>query len=225
MIRVEIPAKYSRKLCVVADLRPDDSSRFFSQGELDAMRSFKTSKRREEWGLSRVAAKLLALDLQVASNPRDCQVPPAESRPGLLLCGEKSALHVSISHTTGRGAAAIDSAPIGIDLEKTRKIDDKALKFFLTPEEVEMMATLRVPYAALHLWCCKEAAWKLQTGVQTLKKVRLVKPEQHGETLLFRFTGTPSGVVESFPLEKKFIAAVASAEHWQVARAMQDSPA
>lgn len=220
MMRIEIPARYSRSVCVAADMRPEDTERFFARDELSALRKFRTAKRREEWGLSRIAAKLLAIDRQLCSDPKRCSVPPTDARPQLLVDAQPSPLFVSISHSGGRGAAAIDAAPIGIDLEKVRPIHRKALKLFLTEEEIAILETLEIENAALHFWCAKEAAWKLQTGVQTLKKVHLHEVMQQGGRLLMRFTGIPEGEVDSFVLDPMFIAAVATATESRVGEAL-----
>jgi hypothetical protein len=103
---------------------------------------FKLEKRRREWLLSRAAARLL---------------------PDRAV--------VSYSHSEPYAGAAKDDAPIGIDVQRIRNIDDHTVHLFLTDAEAEEMRRCTLPQRLLHFWCAKEAAWKQLLGVtETLKR-------------------------------------------------------
>lgn len=78
---------------------------------------------------------------------------------------------VSISHSGGYAAAAIDIAPVGIDVEELRDLREAAAHLFLTDEETGDMRNVRVGDRMLHFWAAKEAVWKQGDGVtETLKR-------------------------------------------------------
>ncbi|MGA7617148.1 MAG: 4'-phosphopantetheinyl transferase superfamily protein [Thermoanaerobaculia bacterium] len=209
MRRVDVPAKWSRKLCVVTDFRPDDSSRYFSSREIGALAKFRTAKRREEWALSRIAAKLLAIDRHLCSDPKECSVVSTEEGPRLMIRNQESSWNLSISHSHGLGAAALDAMGIGVDLEKVRDLDEKAFKFFLVPSEIRLMKALPLEHASIHFWCCKEAAWKTQSQELTLRKISVELMDEHRDRLVLKYRAAPSGVVESFSLDANYVGAIA----------------
>lgn len=118
---------------------------------------FKLQKRRREWMLSRAAAALL---------------PDAQ--------------FVSFSHSEPYAAAAKDVAPVGIDVQVVREIEERVAHLFLTDEEIEVMSRCTIAYRLLHFWCAKEAEWKRHGGVTlTLKRTPLVLLEESGDGLRF----------------------------------------
>jgi phosphopantetheinyl transferase len=118
---------------------------------------FKLEKRRREWMLSRGAAALLP-----------------------------DAPFVSYSHSAPYAAAAKDRAPVGIDVQVVREIDERITHVFLTDEETAMMSRCRIAHRLLHFWCAKEAEWKRHGGATlTLKKTPIQLIEESERGLLF----------------------------------------
>lgn len=153
-------------MIITREIRED----WFTSDELAVAGGFRLAKRQEEWLRSRTAAKQLALHLGLASDPRACLV----ARPRLIIEGVESPWYVSLSHSRGWAAAAIDRAPVGVDLEVVRPIDERAAHLFLRDEEIEAMRSCSLPDRLLHFWTAKEAAWKQRSEeFATLKQLPL----------------------------------------------------
>jgi hypothetical protein len=132
----------------------------------DSVPDFKTRKRRLEWMLSRIAEQ------------------------NLRRAGATGA-HVSYSHSGQFGGAAVDDAPVGIDVEVVRPLSANAAHLFLSDEEAAQASTCRVPDALLHFWSAKEARWKQLGGsLLTLKRVSLTLLEERAAGLLFDYAET-----------------------------------
>jgi phosphopantetheinyl transferase len=124
--------------------------------EIDAP-EFKLEKRRREWMLSRAAAALL---------------PEAK--------------FVSYSHSAPYAAAAKDDAPVGIDVQVVRGIEERTAHLFLNEAETEMMSRCTLAHRLLHFWCAKEAEWKRHGGVTvTLKRTPIVLLGERSDGLRF----------------------------------------
>ncbi len=145
---------------------------WFSAEELEIANGFARERRRMEWLTSRLAAKRLALDRGIAADPAACRID--QRRIG--------SWHLSLSHSRAYAAAAIDAAPVGIDIEVARPIDERAAHFFLTDAETEVLRAVTIEDRLIHFWAAKEAAWKQRGGeVKTLKRIAL-HLEQANET-------------------------------------------
>jgi phosphopantetheinyl transferase len=163
---------------------------FFSAEELSTAEEFRLEKRREEWLLSRYAAKQLALRQGIATDPRTCIV----ARPELWIDGSPTTWFVSLSHSESYAAAAIAHEPVGIDVQVIRPLEDRAAHLFLTDEEAETMRRCKLPHALLHFWCAKEAAWKQRSDeFLTLREVPLRLHEERREGLFFDQVETRTG--------------------------------
>jgi phosphopantetheinyl transferase len=175
MRRAALPESWQSRALVLRDVhRPD---RWFRADEMAVADAFKLPKRRNEWLLSRVAAKKLAMELGYAHDPLAITIDLTRMRAG----GRE--LRVSLSHSGGYGAAAIDVQPVGIDIETPRVVRPQTAHFFLTDLEIAQMHRCRIDNALLHFWSAKEAAWKRLGGdVTTLKKVplRLIREREDG---------------------------------------------
>lgn len=134
----------------------------FTDDELATASEFKLPKRREEWLLSRAAAKQLAVRLGIASNPLEVRV----DRP--FLAGTK--WYVSLSHSQPYAAAAISRTPVGVDVQVVREIPEYSTHLFLSREEDEAMRRCAIPHRVLHFWCAKEAAFKQRSDELTTMK-------------------------------------------------------
>jgi phosphopantetheinyl transferase len=163
------------------DDRGDDVAAF-TEKELAAAEAFKLASRGEEWRLSRIVAKQLAIRLGITSEIRTIVI----ERPFLVINGAPSNWRVSLSHSAPYAGAAIARAPIGIDVQVIRELDERAAHLFLSPEETESMLACSLPYRILHFWCAKEAAWKQRSDeFVTLRQMPLTLIEERTSGLLF----------------------------------------
>jgi len=140
---IELPLPWGDRAIVIRDV--EDPESFLRDDELAIARAFPREKRRREWMLARVAAKLLA------------------RRRGLGDIVVERPL-VSVSHSGPWAAAAIDTAPVGIDVEVLRDVSERAARHFLTPSETAQLQSCTIAHRLLHFWCAKEAAWKQRGG-------------------------------------------------------------
>jgi 4'-phosphopantetheinyl transferase EntD len=156
--------------------------RWFTEDELAAANAFKLPSRRDEWLLSRVAAKQLAMQRGLAHDPRAITI----ERPFLLIDGARSEWHVSLSHSGTYAAAAIAREPIGIDIEVVRNLDERATHLFLTGDETRELQGCRLAHRVLHFWSAKEAAWKQRSEeFVTLRQAPLRLLGELADGLLF----------------------------------------
>ena len=150
---IELPLPWGLRAIAVRDV--DEPEHWLRDDELAIAHSFPREKRRSEWMLARVAAKLLA------------------RRRGLADIVVERPL-VSVSHSGGWAAAAIDTAPVGVDIEVVRDVSERAARHFLSEDETKQMESCTIPHRLLHFWCAKEAAWKRHGGaIRFLKDVPL----------------------------------------------------
>jgi phosphopantetheinyl transferase len=160
----------------------DDITQWFTPAELELAATFKLEKRRNEWLLSRIAAKELAVRLGIASDPRTVVI----SRPTLVIDGLQSDWYVSLSHSAPYAAAAIAREPIGLDIQVVREFPEQAAHLFLTDDEERVMESCTLTHRLLHYWCAKEAVWKRQQGaIPALRRVPLRLFDQRDDGLLF----------------------------------------
>jgi phosphopantetheinyl transferase len=151
---------------------------WFSDDELATVHAFPRPRRREEWLLSRYALKRLAVARGLSDDPRRLAV----TRPQLA-----GGQWISISHSHGFAAAAIDDVPIGVDVERLRVIDEHVARHFMIDTEIVAMERCTLPHRVLHWWCAKEAAWKRQGGeIRFLKQVPLKLEEEAAAGLRFQ---------------------------------------
>jgi len=162
---IELPLPWGDRAIAIRDV--DDPESYLRADELAVARAFPREKRRREWMLARVAAKILA------------------RRRGLGDVAIERPL-VSVSHSGPWAAAAIDVAPVGIDIEVVRDISERAARHFLTSDEIAQMESCTLPHRLLHFWCAKEAAWKQRCGeIPFLRGVPLTLIAQREHDLRF----------------------------------------
>ncbi len=160
---------------------------WFTPEELAIANGFRLRKRREEWLRARTAAKELALQRGLVDDPRKCFV----ARPRLIIDHIESPWFVSISHSQGFAAAILDVAPVGIDVEVVRELDERAAHLYLSDEEADGMRRCRIEHRALHFWCAKEAAWKQRSAeFETLKRLPLRFLDERDDGLDFDYATT-----------------------------------
>lgn len=162
---IELALPWGDRAIVVRDV--DDAESFLRDDELAIARAFPREKRRAEWMLARAAARILA------------------RRRGLGDIAVERPL-VSLSHSAPWAAAAIDTAPVGIDVEVVRDVSERAARHFLTETETAQMLACTIPHRLLHFWCAKEAAWKQRCGeIRWLKDVPLTLLHENASGVRF----------------------------------------
>ncbi|GAC1432763.1 MAG: hypothetical protein NVSMB68_05200 [Thermoanaerobaculia bacterium] len=188
MTRVALPESWIGRALVIGDAMFSDG--WFSDAEISESNSFRLRKRRTEWKHGRLAVKQLAIELGLCRSARDCSV----ARPRLLVRGVDAGRYVSISHSGGYAAAAIDAVAVGIDVERLRELRDSAAHLFLTDDEAGDMRACAIDHRMLHFWAAKEAVWKQLDGVtQTLKRTSVTFEAETPAGLRFREVETFAG--------------------------------
>ena len=181
MKTLALPVSWRGRALIVRDV--ELSRDWFTSEELSIADAFRLPKRREEWMRARIAGKCLVAESLGRSVPR--------SRPGDSATEGLGDLVFSYSHSGAYAAAAIDRAPVGIDVETLREISESAAHFFLSEEEEKAMRACTIEHRLLHWWCAKEAAWKQRGGaVPTLKQIALRLVDQREEGLTFDLVET-----------------------------------
>lgn len=154
----------------------------FTPAELARAAELTLQKRRDEWLLSRAAAKTLAVQLGLADDERSVTI----DRPRLLVDGRDTGWQVSLSHSPPYAAAAIARDPIGIDVQVIRDLDPRAAHLFLTSEEERTMQRCTSAHRMLHFWCAKEAAFKQRSDeFTTMRQLHIELREEREAGLLF----------------------------------------
>lgn len=165
MTRIALPESWRGRAIIIGDAIFSDG--WFTDEELAESATFTNEKRRTEWKHARLAIKQLAIELGLCMHAHDCTM----QRPRLLIRGEDVNRFVSISHSGGYAAAAIDTSPIGVDIERLRHLPERGAHLFLTDAETAQMRDCAVPDRMIHWWSAKEAVWKQRHGdTETLKR-------------------------------------------------------
>ena len=163
---LELPDSWRARAIVIreAELSPD----WFSDVELEEANAFRLPKRREEWMHARIAAKQLAIERGLATDPRSIAI----ARP-----------RFSLSHSHPYAGAALNA---GIDVERVRELNENVAHLFLRDEETEAMRTCRLPHRIVHFWAAKEAAWKQRSDeFATLKQLAFSLQSESEDGLVF----------------------------------------
>ncbi|HEX8252644.1 MAG TPA: 4'-phosphopantetheinyl transferase superfamily protein [Thermoanaerobaculia bacterium] len=154
----------------------------FTPSELARAAELTLPKRRDEWLLSRAAAKTLAVQLGVADDEQRVTV----ERPRLVVNGHDSGWQVSLSHSVPYAAAAIAREPVGIDVQVIRDLDLRAAHLFLTEAEERAMQRCTIAHRMLHFWCAKEAAFKQRSDeFTTMRQLHMELREERESGLVF----------------------------------------
>ena len=181
MTRIPLPESWRGRALVIGDAVFSDG--WFSAEEIAESGKFRLQKRRTEWKHGRLAVKQLAIELGLCMSARDCVF----NRPRLLVRGEDMQRFVSIAHSGGYAAAAIDVEPVGIDVEELRDLKESAAHLFLTDDEASDMRNVALADRMLHFWAAKEAVWKQGHGVtETLKRTPIKLEAETASGLRFK---------------------------------------
>ena len=84
-------------------------------------------------------------------------------------------VHFSLSHTKTHVFCALSDSPVGCDIESPRQISQPALRFFSSPEELDL-------FEPLDLWVLKESYVKLFG--QTIASIRKLRFSLHGQRIV-----------------------------------------
>ena len=171
-----IPESWRDRALVVESIEGAPEA-WFSEAEIAEAAAFARERRREDWLLSRYAAKRMAVIRGVAGDPRTITIVRPQLADGSWI---------SISHSRGVAAAAVDDAAVGIDVERVRSIDEHVARHFMVAAEIEQLQRCTIPNRILHWWCAKEAAWKRLGGAaRFLKEVPLQLERESDAALHF----------------------------------------
>lgn len=210
MNRIEVPEPWRSTVAVVGSLDESDLDLHFTEAERQRIASFKREKRRREWAASRMAAKLLAVETGLCDSLTDCSVDSAYTRPVLSIRGRASEAGVSITHSDGAGAAALSPTRIGIDLQMVRPMKDRSTKFFLNDDELGIWRGLSLADPLIHLWCAKEAGYKLHAMPGWYRAVKIALLSERPDGVLLTYEDPRSrGSIETARLEGGFVFAIA----------------
>lgn len=172
MREIAVPEEWRHLVLVVTDVTDEDRTRWLSHDELERASTFRLERRRSEWSAARIAARLLAERTGVTSDGRDLRIGVREQCPWAECA--RGELSLSFTHSGLAGAAALDEHPIGIDLERPRRVEPGSARFFLNDDEMRLM-DLPVEDVAVHLWSAKEAAFKAAPEAHLLRRVRFAE--------------------------------------------------
>ena len=141
----------------------------FTKGEKEELGSIKLESRKKEWLGARFCLLML---LEYAGIGEAVVFKDTFGKPHI----KNSSVGISISHTKGYAAAAINlSGAIGIDIEYPRKQVLKISKKFLHEEEQTWAKDDTQTLTAI--WCAKEALYKLHGRTQLIfAKQLLIDP-------------------------------------------------
>jgi phosphopantetheine--protein transferase-like protein len=122
----------------------------------------RSSARRFEWLLGRIAAKEAVL-LLTKGDRNACVLSDPEGRPVVRRRSSDASLFVSITHKNGQAVAAAAFAPIGVDLEQLRAVQDVdafAQRVLTDDERAYAELTGEMEDVSIVFWSMKEAAAK-----------------------------------------------------------------
>ena len=157
---------------------------FASSGRLAAVDRFRfaSDKNRSLW------TELFARwRLAEASGLAPSEIEISHDEKGKPFC-KSLPLSVSLSHSGPYIAVAVGQSPVGVDVERKRKINLSVSARWFRPEEHKLLLSLpeaERPSTFLRLWTLKEAALKytgegLAGGPETVDCLALMEAEKNG---------------------------------------------
>lgn len=204
---IDVPSEWRERIRIVTDVTDEDLERHLAASERADLGSLRVRERQLERGASRIAGRLLLSETMNLASASEIEFAKEEDRPFARV--RDSRVFVSFSHSSGVGAAAAGSSPVGIDLETFREIRPEMTRFFLTAAERSEAERIDAPRALLHFWSAKEAAFKQTGSFPTLLKVPLRLERVASSGLTFEVIGT-SAIVETRLVGDRFLLALAT---------------
>ena len=134
-------------------------TRWFSPLELRDLNGYTISKRKYDWAVGRIAAKI-ACRAFLGSSLKPTSILVKKSENGRPFFNET---FLSISHCDSYGAACVSQLPVGIDVERIDQVSARSIELLVTDAEVQAVVdSLVVPFnvARALLWSLKEALFK-----------------------------------------------------------------
>lgn len=144
-----------------------DLSAWLCEAEVAEYQALIIPKRRDEWLAGRILVKkTYSEQIAPAIHPRQLQILREPSqKPELLLNEQSTGMSISISHSHGWVAAALDPSghPMGIDLERVEARDPAFLADYFTATEKNWIAqdgNLTPDQKITLIWSSKESVLK-----------------------------------------------------------------
>lgn len=126
----------------------------------------------------------------IACAVEDVIISHTETGQPYIVYPSNTGAHISLSHSGGFVVAAINSTPIGIDIEMIRDIDDVVLDHVLSDAEKEYVWQSRQRF--FEVWTMKEAYLKCigtgLSGCKSLKDIVVFDLPQEYNDVVISFT-------------------------------------
>ncbi|MDB5095771.1 MAG: 4-phosphopantetheinyl transferase [Cyanobacteria bacterium RYN_339] len=171
--------------------------------EREALAGYTFEKRRRDWLLGRLAAKLAVQ--AVTGAPTGIR---SEENGHPTATGLPPGWDLSLTHGHGFAGAICAPAPVGVDLELLRAVPPNGWRFFLTPAERDWLAGEPLgPHGEIIAWALKEAAYKAVQGRTEGMHHLTLDEVADGRARI----GHPAGTLEArYQLGSRFCLAIAS---------------
>ena len=98
----------------------------------------------------------------------------SEGKPYFPAC---PAFHFSLSHTGSLTLCAVDSAPLGVDIEEITPRTEKLIRYTLTDKEYESYKALGETWQSFYSLWTKKEAWCKLTGKGIGATLRTTPPD------------------------------------------------
>lgn len=197
MKEIDLPEHLRESAAVVTDVTPDDLEHYLDAQELARAAQFRLERRRLEWAAARIAARVVAMRRGVITDASALSIGTRDACPfGRTMDGREWSL--SLSHSGLAGAAAIGDGRVGVDIERPRRVNVGAVRFFLSDHEIARFESCELHDAVIHFWSAKEAAFKAAPAAALLRQVRFDEIEVGSGGLSARWSdGKHQGTVET----------------------------
>lgn len=151
------------KLILIDAGRLSEAEAALDAVEREALAGYSFEKRRRDWVLGRLAAKLAVAD---ASGLGPAEIGIRSEKSGHpYAVGAPTGWDLSLTHGHGYAGALCAPGPVGVDLELLRAVPPNGWRFFLTPGERDWLGGEPLgKHGEIIAWALKEAAYKAVQG-------------------------------------------------------------
>ncbi len=182
----DLPGRCTGFSIVELETVPPYADRSFSESESARYNGLGPGRKRS-FAAAHLALKRLARRLgknEIESNEL-CTVAGEEHLPVCPAGDVAGADYASAAHDDRFAVAVTAGSPVGVDVEKISGKVERAARFFLTPEEEEMVRGIKDMQrteALTRIWCTKESATKALhiPLAESFKKVRVSRVDPGG---------------------------------------------